>query len=112
LAHVLFGEPVATSPGHALGFVVEKFNLFLLTMASASSPDAGRLQQCPTAGDAVGLKPVLLLELLRSLNRVFPEDPAVAPQSKPTNHKIRLVRSKRRPFPVTRADRYERNASA
>jgi putative membrane protein len=26
----------------AFGFVVEKFNLFVLTMASASSPDAGR----------------------------------------------------------------------
>jgi putative membrane protein len=29
----------------AFGFVIEKFNLFVLTMASASSPDAGRRLQ-------------------------------------------------------------------
>ena len=38
----------------AFGFVVEKFNLFVLAMASASSPDAGRLMQLERLSGPLG----------------------------------------------------------
>jgi putative membrane protein len=38
----------------AFGFVVEKFNLFVLTMASTSSPDAGRRLQLERLSGPLG----------------------------------------------------------
>ncbi len=38
----------------AFGFVVEKFNLFVFAMASASSPDAGRLLQLERQSGPLG----------------------------------------------------------
>ena len=48
----------------AFGFVVEKFNLFVLTMASASSPDAGHRLQVQRLSGPLGRYDGLLLILI------------------------------------------------
>jgi putative membrane protein len=48
----------------AFGFVVEKFNLFVLTMASASSPDAGRRLQLERLSGPLGRYDGLMLILI------------------------------------------------
>ena len=48
----------------AFGFVIEKFNLFLLTMASVSSPDAGRRLQLERLAGPLGRYDGLLLILV------------------------------------------------
>ena len=48
----------------AFGFVVEKFNLFVLTMASASSLDAGRRLQIERASGPLGRYDGLILVLV------------------------------------------------
>jgi len=48
----------------AFGFVVEKFNLFVLTMASASSPDAGHRLQLERLSGPLGRYDGLMLILI------------------------------------------------
>jgi len=48
----------------AFGFVVEKFNLFVLTMASASSPDAGHRLQLERLSGLLGRYDGLMLILI------------------------------------------------
>ena len=48
----------------AFGFVVEKFNLFVLTMANASSPDAGRRLQLERLSGPLGRYDGVLLILI------------------------------------------------
>ena len=45
----------------AFGFVIEKFNLFVLAMASASSPDAGRRLQLARLSGPLGRYDALIL---------------------------------------------------